>query len=230
MPTGASSSLLLRTPFVSDSHGTNGHAGHGRQELHTGDQQLARTAAAFRTFLQSLGLDPDHPILEGTDRRVARAYQELLSGLADDTEPILTVFPNTEGHSGIIQVSGIPFYSICAHHFLPFFGVAHVGYVPRDRLVGLSKLGRVVDFFARRPQLQENLTEQVATLLDQRLSPRGVMVLLEARHMCMEMRGLSRPNVATTTSATRGTFEDERLRQQFYARLRVTRAGVSETI
>lgn len=203
--------------------GTNGHATHGQGgHVTTGERQLARTAAAFRAFLESLGLDPDDPKLAGTDRRVARAYRELLAGLAEGAEPALTVFPNTEGHSGIIQVAGIPFYSICAHHFLPFFGLAHIGYLPGDQLVGLSKLGRVVDFYARRPQLQEDLTEQVATLLDRRIVPRGVIVMLEARHMCMEMRGVGRPNVTTTTTAVRGILEDERIQQVFLARLRVT--------
>jgi GTP cyclohydrolase I len=222
----ATSPQLLRTPFVPGSNGTNGHAVRGRLEpLNAGEQQLARTAAAFRAFLESLGLDPDDPILAGTDRRVARAYRELLAGLSEDAEPNLTVFPNTEGHSGIVQVTGIPFYSICAHHFLPFFGVAHVGYVPGERLVGLSKLGRVVDYCARRPQLQEHLTEQIATYLDQRIAPRGVMVVLEGRHMCMEMRGLSKPRLTTTTTAVRGVLEDERKQQQFYSRLRGTGAG-----
>jgi GTP cyclohydrolase I len=108
---------------------------------------------------------------------------------------------------------------MCAHHFLPFFGLAHVGYVPGDRLVGLSKVPRVVDFFARRPQLQERLTEQVAALLDERIAPAGVIVSVKARHLCMEMRGISRPGVVTTTTAVRGTLADERLQRQFFARL-----------
>ncbi|HZI28021.1 MAG TPA: GTP cyclohydrolase I [Gemmatimonadaceae bacterium] len=214
---------LVRTPVVPGAHGTKDHAARGRLEQRdAGEHQLLRTTAAFRAFLESLGLDPEDPILAGTDRRVARAYRELLAGLSEDAEPTLTVFPNTEGHSGIVQVTGLPFYSICAHHFLPFFGVAHVGYVPGDRLVGLSKLGRVVDYCARRPQLQEHLTEQIATYLDQRIAPRGVMVVLEGRHLCMEMRGLSRPNVMTTTTAVRGLLEDPRRQQQFYSQLRVT--------
>lgn len=218
----------LRAPFVPSHNGTNGHAPHGRVGfVDAGEQQLARTAAAFRAFLVSLGLDPDDPKLAGTDRRVARAYRELFSGLAEDADPKLTVFPNTERHSGMVQLTGIPFYSICAHHFLPFFGMAHVGYLPGDRLVGLSKLGRVVDFYARRPQMQEDLTEQVATLLEQRIAPRGVIVMLEARHMCMEMRGVSKPNVTTTTTAVRGMLEDQRIQQQFFARLRATGASTS---
>jgi len=184
-----------------------------------GDLRLARTAAAFRGFLDSLGLDAAHPDLAGTDQRVARAYEELLSGLRPGNEPRLTTFPNTERHSGIVAVVGIPFYSICAHHFLPFFGTADVGYVPSDRLVGLSKLPRVVEFCAQRPQLQERLTEQVATLLDERLAPRGVIVSVQARHLCLEMRGVSKPGVTTMTLTVRGALEDERLQRQFFARL-----------
>lgn len=190
-----------------------------------GDElQLARTAAAFRGFLESLGLDLTDPNLAGTDRRVARACRELLGGLRPGAEPTLTTFPNTEGHAGIVSVTGITFYSICAHHFLPFFGTAHVGYVPGGHLVGLSKLARVVDFYARRPQIQERLTEQVAALLDARLAPAGVIVSVEARHLCMEMRGVSRPGVTTTTTAARGVLRDERLQRQFFARLRGTGA------
>lgn len=182
--------------------------------------RLGRVAAAFRGFLESLGLDLSDPDLAGTARRVARSYRELLGGLSRGAEPRLTTFPNTEGYAGIVSVTGIPFYSLCAHHFLPFFGVAHLGYVPGKRLVGLSKLARVVDFYGRRPQLQERLTEQVAGFLEQRLVPVGVIVSLEARHLCMEMRGVSRPGVTTTTTAIRGSFSDERLQQQFFARLR----------
>ena len=191
----------------------------------TDDLRLANVAAAYRGFLEALGLDLTDPDLAETDQRVARAYAELLGGLQPGTEPKLSTFPNTEAYRGIVAVTGIPFYSICAHHFLPFFGVAHVGYVPGDRILGLSKLARVVDYFARRPQLQERVTEQVATLLDERLSPEGVIVSVEARHLCMEMRGVSKPGVVTTTMAVRGTLEDERLQRQFFAQLRSPRAA-----
>ena len=174
-------------------------------------------AAAFRRFMESLGLDLRNPDLAGTDMRVARAYTELLSGLRSDTEPHLSTFPNTEKHAGIVSVTGIPFYSICAHHFLPFFGTADVGYVPSDHLVGLSKIARVVDHFARRPQLQERLAEQVASHFDERLSPRGVIVVLRARHLCMEMRGVGVEGL-TTTVAVRGVLEDARLQEQFFSR------------
>lgn len=202
------------------------HAGPGVRPMHDGpaapdwgDNHLARVAAAYRGFLESLGLDLADADIAGTDRRVARAYRDLLGGLRPGAEPGLTTFPNTEGYAGIVAVTGIPFYSICAHHFLPFFGVAHVGYVPGCRLVGLSKMARAVDHCARRPQLQERLTEQVAALLDERLAPAGVIVSVEARHLCMEMRGVSRPGVTTTTTAVRGALADERLQRQFFARL-----------
>ena len=188
------------------------------------DLDLARVASAYRGFLESLGLDLADPDLAGTDYRVARAYRELLGGLRASAEPRLSTFPNTEGYAGIVSVTGIPFYSICAHHFLPFFGTAHVGYLPGDRLVGLSKLPRVVDYHARRPQLQERLTEQVAAMLDERLEPGGVIVAVEARHLCMEMRGVSKPAATTTTIAVRGALKDERLQQQFFMRLRGVRA------
>ena len=193
-------------------------------EVPSGEARLARTAATFRGFLESLGLDLTDPDLAETDLRVARAYEELLGGLRPDAEPKLSTFPNTEGYGGIVSVTGIPVYSICAHHFLPFFGTAHVGFVPGERLVGLSKLVRVVDFYARRPQLQERLTEQVAALLDERLTPTGVIVSIDARHLCMEMRGISRPGVTTTTTAARGALQDEQLQRQFFARLRAAGA------
>ncbi|HEV8599676.1 MAG TPA: GTP cyclohydrolase I FolE [Gemmatimonadales bacterium] len=203
------------------------HSGPGVRALHSpvaaaacSELQLERVASAFRGFLEALGLDCTEPNLVETDRRVARTYRELLGGLRPGAEPGLTTFPNSERYAGIVSVTNIPLYSLCAHHFLPFFGVAHVGYVPGERLVGLSKLSRVVEFYSRRPQLQERLTEQVAALLDERLAPAGVIVSVEARHLCLEMRGISRPGVTTSTTAVRGTLRDERLQRQFFARLR----------
>lgn len=193
------------------------------------DLRLGRTAAAFRTFLESLDLDLTDPNLVGTDHRVARAYGALLSGLNPGAEPPLRTFPNTDGYEGIVSVTGISFYSICAHHFLPFFGTVHIGYVPGERLVGLSKVARVVDYFARRPQLQERLTAQIAALLDERLSTAGVIVSVEARHLCMEMRGVSRPGVITRTTTARGVMKKERLRREFFTGLReATAQGASE--
>jgi GTP cyclohydrolase I len=171
---------------------------------------------AFKGVLDALGLDLTDPNLTDTPARVARAYGELFAGM-DRPEPEMRTFPNTERYSQVVAVTGIPFYSLCAHHFLPFFGTAHVGYVPGDQVVGLSKLARVVDHFARRPQIQERLTEQIIGFLEARLAPRGAMVILEGRHFCMEMRGIAKPGAVTTTSAIRGAFEDERTRQEFLA-------------
>ena len=176
---------------------------------------------AFKGVLDALGLDLDDPNLADTPGRVARAYGELFAGL-HRPEPELRTFPNSEAYSQVVAVTGIPFYSLCAHHFLPFFGTAHVAYLPGDQVVGLSKLARVVEHFARRPQIQERLTEQVIELLERRLSPRGSMVIVEARHFCMEMRGVGKAGAMTSTSAIRGVFEDERTRQEFLALARRT--------
>jgi len=156
------------------------------------------------------------------DERIARAYRELLAGYQIDPGSILKTTRMLEPgeRPGSVEVNEIAFYSICAHHFLPFFGAAHVAYMPGEHLIGLSKLARAVDHYARRPQLQENLTEEVAALLDERLAPSGLIVSIEARHLCMEMRGVSTPGATTTTMAVRGTFEDDRLQEQFFERLR----------
>jgi GTP cyclohydrolase I len=185
----------------------------------------ARVAAAFRGFLHALGLDLADPALAGTDQRVARSYEELLAGLSPAAEPRFETFPSPERHEGLVSVTGIHFHSLCAHHFLPFFGVAHVGYVPAGRLAGLSKLARAVEFHARRPQLQEPLTEEIATWLDERLAPAGLIVTLEARHLCMEMRGVARAGAITTTIAARGVCVDERLQEQFRARCAAQATG-----
>ena len=204
---------------------------HAYPRLQTGPDRRAvefpveRDAVAFRGFLESLGLDLTDPNLAGTAERVARAYREMLGGLRD-AEPTLSTFPNAKKYRGVVSVTDIPFYSICAHHFLPFFGSASVGYAPGERLVGLSKLARVVDFYARRPQIQEDLTEQVASLLEERLAPSGVIVSVEARHLCMEMRGVARPGVTTRTTAVRGTLSDVRLQEPFFERLGDSRAPI----
>lgn len=193
------------------------HGAHDREA--TGDPSLRKAAGKFREFMEALGLDSSDPNLAGTEWRVARAFRDLFAGLHAGAEPALRSFPNTEGYSEMVAVTDVPFHSICAHHFLPFSGTAHVAYVPRERLVGLSKLARVVDFYARRPQLQERMTEQIAELIQARLEPAGAMVVIQARHSCMEMRGVAKAGVTTTTSAVRGVFEDERSRQRFLALL-----------
>jgi GTP cyclohydrolase I len=176
-------------------------------------------ATKFREFMEALGLDLADPNLSGTDWRVARAFRELFAGHYAGAEPTLRTFPNAESYAEPVAVTDIPFHSLCAHHFLPFFGTAHVAYVPKDRLVGLSKLSRAVDFYARRPQLQERMTAQIADLIEKRLRPAGTIVIVEARHLCMEMRGVGKAGLTTTTSARRGAFEDEAARQRLFALL-----------
>lgn len=181
--------------------------------------RTAQVADAFRQVLLALDLDLSDPNLTATHLRVARAYEELFAGLREGSEPRWRTFPNTEQYSQMVSVVDVPFFSLCSHHFLPFFGSAHVAYIPGDRIVGLSKLARLVDFYARRPQLQERMTEQIVTCLNKRLAPKGAMVVLQARHFCMEMRGVSKPGILTTTSALSGAFEEGRVRQEFLSLL-----------
>jgi GTP cyclohydrolase IA len=167
---------------------------------------------AARDLLVALGADLDSEHLRETPRRVAKAYAELLSPRPFDA----TTFPNDEGYDELVIVGEIPFQSLCAHHLLPFQGKAHVAYLPGERLVGLSKLARVVELYARRLQLQERLTTQVADWLDKRLEPRGVGVVLEAEHLCMSLRGVQTVGAKTVTSALRGLVRDDpRTRQEF---------------
>lgn len=181
--------------------------------------RVERVASAFRGVLEALDLDLSDPNLTTTHLRVARAYEELFAGLREGGEPTWKSFPNTEGYSQMVSVLDVPFFSLCAHHFLPFFGSAHVAYIPGDQIVGLSKLARLVDFYARRPQIQERMTEQIVACLNKRLAPKGAMVVVQARHFCMEMRGVSKPGVLTTTSALSGAFEEDRVRQEFLSLL-----------
>jgi GTP cyclohydrolase I len=184
------------------------------------DLRVEKIAAHVRGIIDALGLDRSDPNLAETDRRVAKAYLELFAGLEPDAEPVLTTFPNDPPTDEMVAVIDIPFYSLCAHHFLPFHGRAHVAYLPGEQIVGLSKLARAVEFFARRPQVQERLTEQVADFLEDRLDPRGVAVAVEATHFCMEMRGTQKPGALTLTSTTRGAFKDAALRAEFFQRIR----------
>ena len=174
------------------------------------DIPAARAAAA--DLLRALGADPAAPGLADTPRRMAEAYAELLTPMA--FEP--TTFPNSDGYDELVVAGSIPFHSLCEHHLLPFHGVAHIGYLPGERIIGLSKLGRVVDLFARDLQVQERLTQQIADWLDERLQPRGVGVVLEAEHLCMSLRGVCKQGARTVTSALHGLVrEDPRTRQEF---------------
>ena len=170
----------------------------------------------IRSIIEILGLDPAaDPNLKDTDRRVAKMYLEMFSGLSEGAEPNITCFPNDEGYSAMVMEKDIPFYSMCAHHFVPFYGHAHMAYIPNERIIGLSKMPRIVEFYAKRPQLQERMTEQIAGYMEQRLRPQGIMVVLEARHLCVEMRGIKKPGATTVTSAIRGIFLNKPVREEF---------------
>ena len=166
-----------------------------------------RVVAAVRELLIGIGEDPDREGLLRTPDRVARAYAEAVEGLGrEPAEVLTTVFD--EGHQEMVLVRDISFTSLCEHHLVPFMGNAHVAYIPNEKgqITGLSKLARLVDLYARRPQVQERLTTQVADALEDSLSPRGVMVVIEAEHLCMSMRGVRKPGARTVTSAVRGQF------------------------
>jgi GTP cyclohydrolase IA len=170
-----------------------------------------RAAAAFLT---ALGVATDAGATGDTPRRMARAYAEMLSPRSFD----LTTFANDEDYDELVLARGIPVHSVCEHHMLPFLGTAHVGYLPGQRILGLSKLARVVELFAHRPQVQERLTKQVADWLQTHLQPRGVGVVIEAEHMCMTLRGVRAGGTSTITSALLGTLrEDPRSRAEFLA-------------
>jgi GTP cyclohydrolase I len=169
-----------------------------------------RAEAAVRELLYAIGEDPDRDGLRDTPARVARAYREIFSGLYTDPDAVLnTMFD--ERHDELVIVKEIPLYSTCEHHLVSFHGVAHVGYIPGEdgRVTGLSKIARLVDLYAKRPQVQERLTSQIADALVNRLDPRGVIVVVEAEHLCMAMRGVRKPGASTTTSAVRGQFKTD---------------------
>ncbi|MGH2475343.1 MAG: GTP cyclohydrolase I FolE [Candidatus Limnocylindrales bacterium] len=191
--------LALATPAASrDSRRDFDHAGVQR---------------AARDLLRALGADIDAESLRETPRRMADAYAELLT-----PQPFrATTFPN-ERYDELIVARAIPFHSLCMHHLLPFHGVAHIGYLPSERIIGLSKLGRVVELFARDLQIQERMTTQIAGWLEDELQPKGVGVVLEAEHMCMSLRGVQKFGTRTVTSALQGLVRDDaRTRQEFLA-------------
>jgi len=187
------------------------------------DDKIEKVAFHMRRIIDALGLDINDPNLRDTDKRVAKMYLEMFSGLQEAAEPRITTFPNEEGYNEMVMVKDVPFYSMCSHHFVPFYGHAHIAYIPNDRIVGLSKLPRIVEFYARRPQLQERLTEQVINFVNEKLQPQGCMVVVEARHMCMEMRGVQKPGAMTTTSAIRGVFTERAVREEFLDLLKLRR-------
>jgi GTP cyclohydrolase I len=191
------------TPLRDNQHATL----EGRSPV-----DLEAAAQAAHDLLLALGIDTDEEGLRDTPLRVAKAYAELLT-----PQPFTaTTFPNEEGYDELVVARAIPFHSLCEHHLIPFVGIAHVAYLPGERIVGLSKLARVVEHFARRLQVQERMTVQIADWLESELSPKGVGVVLDAEHFCMTIRGVQKPGARTTTSALRGRVrEDERTRAEF---------------
>lgn len=184
----------------------------------TGAFDLAAAEQAVRDLLVAVGEDPDRDGLRDTPARVARAYEEIFRGMRMTPEEVLTTTFDM-GHDEMVLVRDIELYSTCEHHLVPFHGVAHIGYIPNvdGRITGLSKLARLVDVFAKRPQVQERLTTQVADALMQILEPRGAIVVMEAEHLCMSMRGVRKPGARTTTSAVRGILRDPATRAEAMA-------------
>lgn len=172
-----------------------------------GEIDQGRIEKAVREILEAVGEDPLREGLIETPARVARFYAEVFQGLHQDPGDVVDAFFGEEHYQEIVMVKEIPFYSMCEHHLVPFHGEAHVAYLPQGRVTGLSKLARLVEGFARRPQMQERLTAQVADCLQERLQPLGVMVVVEAEHLCMSMRGVKKPGATTVTSAVRGLME-----------------------
>ncbi|WP_163327953.1 GTP cyclohydrolase I FolE [Desulfurobacterium thermolithotrophum] len=172
-----------------------------------------RIEKAVREILIAIGEDPDREGLKDTPKRVAKMYEEILAGYNDSAENHLVLF--TEKYDEMIIVRDIPIYSLCEHHMLPFFGKAHVAYIPgEDKVTGLSKLARIVDVYAKRLQLQERMTEQIADAIMEKLGAKGVMVVVEAQHLCMIMRGVKKPSSYTVTSAVKGAMRKEPTRME----------------
>ncbi len=178
------------------------------------DVDIQAVESAARDLLVALGADLSDPSLRDTPGRMARSYAELLV----PTPFEMTTFPNDGGYDELVMATNLPFYSLCEHHLLPFVGVAHVGYLPNERILGLSKLARVVDHFARGLQVQERMTSQIATFIDEQLQPKGVGVVLSAEHMCMSLRGVKVRDTKAVTSALKGLVrKSDRTRAEFFA-------------
>ena len=181
---------------------------------------LDELASHYKQVLTLLGEDPEREGLEKTPMRVAKAMQVLTRGYTQDPHKVLTDALFEEKYNQMVIVKDIDFFSMCEHHMLPFYGKAHVAYIPNGHITGLSKIARVVDIFSHRLQVQERLTEQVMQCINDTLKPQGVMVVIEAKHMCMQMRGVEKQNSITTTSAYSGVFESSKTRNEFMDLLR----------
>ena len=181
----------------------------------------ARIKHAVGEMIAAIGEDAEREGLLETPRRIAEMYAEIFDGVKENPVDVLGVTFDSGGHQEMIILKDIPFYSMCEHHFLPFHGVAHVGYIPKGRVAGISKIARVVETLARRPQMQERLTSQIADALMEGLTPIGVAVVIQAEHLCMTMRGVKKPGSRMVTSANRGTFRrDPATRAEFFSLVR----------
>ena len=210
-------------PFLEPAGGEKGAPDIGTD----GGFDHERVRAGVRMIFEGLGLDPDDPTIAETPERVAKMYDEVFAGLLVDAKGVIDVVFE-EAHDEMIVIRDIPFSSICEHHLVPFIGRAHVGYIPNDRgqVTGLSKLARLVDIVAKRPNLQERITSRVADTLVDALSPRGVIVIIEAEHLCMSMRGVRKPGATTVTSAVRGIMRhDQATRSEAMSLVLGTRTG-----
>ena len=211
------SSLILSPDDLASVSEVDADSTLGLTEIQIGNDVLDRAERAVAELLDAFGVDLEDESIAGTPARVARAYAEMLSAKPFE----LTTFPNDEHYDELVVTRNIPFHSLCEHHLLPFVGVAHVGYLPGDRILGLSKFARVVEHFSRRLQVQERLTSQVADWLDEHLAPKGVGVVIEAEPLCMSLRGVRASGARTVTSALHGLVRhDERTRGEFLALVR----------
>ena len=191
------------------------------------DTNLRNIEESVRTILTELGEDPDRQGLEKTPQRVAKMYKEVTRGYRESPEKLINQAHFDVDYDEMVVVTNIDFYSLCEHHMLPFFGVAHVGYIPNGKVVGLSKIPRIVDMFARRLQVQENMTQEIANVLNEHLQPDGVGVVVEGYHMCMMMRGVQKQKAKMITSSLIGSFkEDPKTRTEFLELIRSERSNV----